>query len=63
MKWLDVINNPKRFIYGGLLVLLLLILIGFLLGYYMGVHVCENYYLDKLLDLRGKCLMFGNSWR
>jgi len=58
-NFLDFAREPKKILYGGLLIMVMMIAVGFLLGYYMGVNVCQNYYLDKLLKLKDTCIPLG----
>lgn len=57
-----MVPNPRKLIIGGFLFILLVLAMGFLIGYYTGHNVCEGYYLDKIIEIRAQVLPFTPIW-
>jgi|TARA_Y100000034_G_C6844321_1_gene382304 hypothetical protein len=54
-KWKEINLTRKKFII--LLVAVLILFIGLLLGYKLGINASEGYFLPKIAALKNKCII------
>lgn len=55
-KVMRFMNDPKKYVYAGLAVIIVLFLLGILAGYYIGESNAQAYYIEKLAEATKGCI-------
>ena len=56
---LQFIANPKRYIFMGIGLIIILMLLCFLVGYFVGVSICEDHYVPIIGELQKQIYSFS----